>query len=310
MQACKASKKERSTFNSYERLFRLHINPRLGTKKLAALTVPMICDFEECLLRGDPTGPGDEGVPRSIDLVGRCVKTLAAAIAQAQRKGLVTQNVARDLTSNYPRGTREHGEKRQKPKLQIGLDIPSPDEIRAVLAALAKMPDGQQLPVMLVFTFQGLRCSELLGLCWSAVDLEKGKLHVRQRADQYKAIGMPKTAASQRTIPLTPKSVSALRHWRTICPKSELDLVFPTADGDVQSHDSLIKHVLFPVMIAAGVTKTKIDRRGNVIVVAKYTGLHRLRHFFASWCINSKEDGGLDWPQKSCRRDLAIQTSA
>ena len=40
-------------------------------------------------------------------------------------------------------------------------------------------------------------------------------------------------------------------------------------------------------------------------VVPKYTGLHAFRHFFASWCINRKEDdgnggnkGGLELPPK------------
>jgi len=33
-------------------------------------------------------------------------------------------------------------------------------------------------------------------------------------------------------------------------------------------------------------------------VAAKYTGLHALRHFYASWCINRKADGGLELPPK------------
>ena len=31
---------------------------------------------------------------------------------------------------------------------------------------------------------------------------------------------------------------------------------------------------------------------------AKYTGLHALRHFYASWCINRRQDGGLELPPK------------
>ena len=31
---------------------------------------------------------------------------------------------------------------------------------------------------------------------------------------------------------------------------------------------------------------------------AKYSGLHSLRHFYASWCINSKKDGGPELPPK------------
>jgi len=32
---------------------------------------------------------------------------------------------------------------------------------------------------------------------------------------------------------------------------------------------------------------------------AKYTGLHALRHFYASWLINRVRDGGLELPPKS-----------
>jgi integrase len=32
--------------------------------------------------------------------------------------------------------------------------------------------------------------------------------------------------------------------------------------------------------------------------VCQYTGLHSLRHFYASWCINRKADGGLELPAK------------
>ena len=41
---------------------------------------------------------------------------------------------------------------------------------------------------------------------------------------------------------------------------------------------------------AAGV----IDQDGK----PKYSGLHALRHFFASWCINPTERGGLGLPPK------------
>ena len=32
---------------------------------------------------------------------------------------------------------------------------------------------------------------------------------------------------------------------------------------------------------------------------AKYTGMHALRHFYASWCINRTKDGGLGLPPKN-----------
>ena len=36
------------------------------------------------------------------------------------------------------------------------------------------------------------------------------------------------------------------------------------------------------------------DEDGKPGFQAKYTGLHALQHFFASWCFNRDTDGGLD----------------
>jgi len=61
--------------------------------------------------------------------------------------------------------------------------------------------------------------------------------------------------------------------------------------GHRPKRGNLLKWVLWPTLIAAGVT----DTEGK----AKYKGLHALRHFYASWCINRKVDGGLELPAKS-----------
>jgi len=60
-----------------------------------------------------------------------------------------------------------------------------------------------------------------------------------------------------------------------------------------------------PVQLKAGVVKKK----GK----AKYTGMHALRHFYASWCINRREDGGLELPLKTVQARLghaSIQMTA
>jgi integrase len=57
---------------------------------------------------------------------------------------------------------------------------------------------------------------------------------------------------------------------------------------------------LAPIQIAAGVTVT--DKDGTVR--AKYPGLHALRHFYASWCINRRTDGGLELPAKVVQERL------
>jgi integrase len=133
-----------------------------------------------------------------------------------------------------------------------------------------------------------LRASELRGLRWRDVDLKVGELHVRQRADRFGTIGVPKSKAGSHTVPLAPELVSALKAWKLACPISEAGLVFPSSTGKVEHHVTML-HGVETVMRAAGV----VDRDGE----PKYA-LHGFRHFFASWCINPKERGGRELPPK------------
>ncbi len=57
-----------------------------------------------------------------------------------------------------------------------------------------------------------------------------------------------------------------------------------------------------PAVLAAGL----VDGDG----VPKYSGLHCLRHFYASWCINRREDGGLGLPPKSVQDRMGHATLA
>ena len=55
---------------------------------------------------------------------------------------------------------------------------------------------------------------------------------------------------------------------------------------------------MIPPQIEGGVVREigERDEAGIPISVAKYTGLHALRHFHASWSINRRADGGLELP--------------
>lgn len=283
LKSCASAGLERSTLDQYGQHVALHIEPTIGATKLSKITVPAVRAFQE-QLREDGRSPA---------MIKRVTVSLGSILSDAQERGLVVRNAVHEMSKRRKGGTT--AEKRQKARLRYGVDIPTMAEVRAILGAA----EGRYRPFIVTAIFTGMRASELRGLSWSDVDLDKAAIHVRQRADAYHAIGMPKSDAGQRTIPLTPMVVNTLREWRLACPKGDLNLVFPNGEGNVEWHQNIIKRGLWPAMIAAGVTIEEKGEDGEPVIKPKYTGLHALRHWFASWCINSKSDGGLELSPKA-----------
>jgi len=98
---------------------------------------------------------------------------------------------------------------------------------------------------------------------------------------------------------------NALREWKLVAQKNARDLVFPSPRGLPLFRVTIVSRIWQPVQVAAGV----VDKEGR----AKYPGLHALCHFYASWCINRRADGGLELPLKVVQDRLghaSIQTTA
>jgi integrase len=250
----------------------LHIGPPLGAIRLSRLSAPMVEQFRDDLL-GRLSWP----------MARKVLASLKAILAEAQRRGLVAQNVAQQVKIKA-RG-------RDEGKLVVGRDIPDKAEVNAILTAAT----GRWRPLLITAVFTGMRASELRGLTWRDVDFEAKLIHVRQRADQWGVIGSPKSEAGHRSIPMAPTVFNVLREWKLACPRARdgeggqgrLQLVFPNGDGKVESHTNIINRGFGPVQIAAGVCEphpTKKDEAGRPVLAPKY-GLHALRHFFASWAI-------------------------
>jgi integrase len=272
---------ERATLQQYESHARVHIIPLLGRAKLSRLSAPSVREFEDRLRT--------EG--RSAAMIRKILTSLGSMLSDAQERGLVSRNVCRDLGSRRKKGAADRADRRAKGRLKVGVDIPSRDEIRAIVAALR----GPWRPILLTAIFTGLRASELRGLRWADVDLKANELHVRQRADRYNAIGAPKSESGERTVPLPPIVANALRELRLACPPGA-DIVFVSRHGHIRTHGNIVFYGWHPAQIAAGVTKPD--------GTAKYTGLHALRHFYASWCINRTADGGLGLTPKLIQERL------
>ncbi|ANL55093.1 integrase/recombinase family protein [Rhizobium phaseoli] len=308
--SAKAAGLERATIEDYERHLRLHINPFIGALKLPTLTIARIRKFEDDLREGG----------RSPAMIKKVLVSLGTMLADAQELSLVARNVVRERKKR--RGSSEKTqEKRQKGKLKIGVDIPTREDIKALLGILA----GRWRPIILMAIFCGLRASELRGLRWPDVDLDRREIHVRQRADRFNDIGRPKSESSERTVPAPPMVINALKEWKLACPKRDtgkkdeagepimaLDLVFPNGAGKVEQLNNMLRRGLHPAWVAAGIAldSGEVDGKGNPIMAPKYTGMHALRHFFASWCINRKEDGGLGLTPKMVQERMGHSTIA
>lgn len=284
---------ERSTLTQYRQHLDLHIVPRIGAVKLPKLTVPTVRAFQDDLRKAG----------LSPAMVRKVTVSLGSLLADAQERGLVAHNAVRDMAN---RRAKTNGDRRQKRKLQVGVDIPTPAEVATMLGH-AK---GKFRPMLVTAVFTGMRASELRGLRWADVDLGKGIIHVRQRVDRYRAVGLPKSSAGQRDIPIGRIVVNTLKEWRLACPNGPDDLVFPNADGKPLAAPKLASYVLWPPQIAAGLTveTNKPDKDGNPGVRPKYMGMHALRHFYASWCINRRADGGLELPAKVVQSRLGHST--
>jgi len=286
LKSCESAGLERSTTDQYKQHVSLHIDPTIGATKLSKITVPAVRAFQEQLREGG----------RSAAMIKRATVSLGSILSDAQERGLVVRNAVHEMSKRRGNSAGK-AERRQKARLRYGVDIPTMAEVRAILAAA----EGRYRSFLITAIFTGMRASELRGLSWADVDLDKAQIHVRQRADKYHVLGMPKSDAGQRTIPLTPMVVNTLKEWRLACPKGDLNLVFPNGEGNVEWHQNIIKRGLWPTLIKAGVTvpTDEKDEQDNPIMAAKYTGLHALRHWFASWCINSRVDGGLELSPKA-----------
>lgn len=293
---------ERSTINQYRQHLDLHIVPLIGDTLLSRVTVPAVRAFEDDL----------RAKGRSVAMVRKVLVSLGSLLADAQELGLVTRNAVREKSRSRQRGKDRRHERRQKGRLKVGMDIPTREEVKAIVGAL----EGRWRPLLLTAIFAGLRASELRGLRWQDVDLDKREVRVQQRADRFNDIGKPKSEAGERTVPIPPMVVNALKEWklgysRPIVGKDDEGksiredakpehLIFANGAGNVESLANIINRGLVPVQIAAGVSVAteKQDTDGNAIMAAKYTGMHALRHFYASWCINRPQDGGLGLPLK------------
>jgi integrase len=228
-----------TTYQGYERIVRLHINPTLGRVKLDTLNPTHLRSLYRQRLEAGLA-------PRMVQLVHT---TIHKALKQAVADGLVPRNIADVVKAPRPIG--------KETTILATLSRPAP---------CFRLPVGTGLEALYVLAVTtGMRQGELLGLKWEDVDLEDGTVQIRRTLSTATGGGFsfspPKTTKSRRSIKLPKSALSSLkRHHETqLVERKKLDglwkdynLVFTTQVGTPITRQDLITRSFKPLLRRAG----------------------------------------------------------
>lgn len=213
LERCERDDLEAATLTQYRSHAKHHIEPLLGAVKLSRLSTPRVERFVDEMLAGG----------RTRATAKKVLASLKSLIKEAQRRGLVSQNVATGVDVKL---AKRH-EKKVIP--------PTPETVQEAL----KEATGRRKSILLVAAGAGLRASEIRGLRWQDVDFKAGLLKVRQRADTSGRIGSLKSTSARRDIPMMPILSTALKEWRLASAGGD-GLVFPGRKDHPICHNTVL----------------------------------------------------------------------
>jgi integrase len=265
-----------NTFESYERLVRRHLIPRVGHLYLHQLgpghLSAMYTDLHD-------NGRLDGGGGLSARTVQYLHVILSKALSDAVAEGRLPRNVAqlKTVRERLPRGG--------------GHDMTTwtGGQLASFLEGLRG--DRLEVPVLLAAT-TGLRRGEVLGLRWSDLDLDGGRLAVRQTLSASRnpetgkhvpIFGEPKTRRSTRSVPLPARTVAALRAHHKAQAAERLQvgpdctdhgLVFAEPDGSPIHPDRFRERFEYRVA-RSGLPRIRFhDLRHTYATLALQAGIH------------------------------------
>lgn len=196
-----------STVASYRRNLRVHVHPRIGGIRLQALT-PIHLDamYADLLAGGNRRTEGSTLSARTVRYVHTIVRK---ALSDATRKGLLVRNPSDAAAPPSAKSAKA-------PEMSFW----SPVELHRFLCSIE---GDDMLPMLRLVAMSGLRRGEACGLRWADVDLDTGRVQVRQQlvvvaaGDGRHEIVMqetPKSDAGRRHVDLDPATVAMLRSHR------------------------------------------------------------------------------------------------
>ena len=123
-------------------------------------------------------------------------------------------------------------------------------------------------PVLYIAVNTGLREGELFALTWDCVNFVEGYIVVN-KSYTHGVLGSTKTG-KDRKVKISLTVTKFLKEWKMACPKSELNLVFPNANGNYMDSQNMMKRRFKPALALAGIDSIRF---------------HDLRHTYASTLI-------------------------
>ena len=248
-----------STYTLYEMTARKWIKPRIGDLRIDQVD-PKVA---EALYRDLQV----EGLsPRSARLAHQVLKL---SLDKAVAWGMVT-------SSGLDR-------KVELPKLNTHRVEPwAPEEARAFL----DLTRGTRLwPLWMLLLTTGLRRGEALGLGWSHLDLDQGRLVIARSlvaSANGPRIELPKTASGRRVVPLVPDAVAAFTLQRELQEQDrkalgswpDHDFVFTTQVGTPYDPRNISRYFK-EACAATGIRRIRLhDTRHTVATMALVSGTH------------------------------------
>jgi len=258
-----------TTYNSYAQHVDCHIVPHIGAVKLAKLSAPQINALYAKLAESGRKD-GKSGLsPMTIHHVHAC---LHKACKDAVRWGHLPRN---PLDAADPPRAKGDGSREMRTW--------SAEQLGAFLTSVA---DDRLYGLWHLIAMTGMRRGEAIGLRWSDVDLENGRLSVRRAlvpVDREVIVSEPKTVKGRRVIALDVATVEVLKAQaaRQLDEKDKWDeagvetgLVFTQESGAALDPENVSRYFRYAVKKAALPPIRLHDLRHTHATLALQAGIH------------------------------------